>query len=46
MIANISLIKNNSVESSNLCKSVILTITKGHEDHLEVESEESGGSKF
>ncbi len=46
MIAKISFIKNNSVKSGNLCKSVIPTITKVHEGHQVVETEKSRGSKF
>ena len=39
-------IKAKSVQSGNPFKSVIQTISKGHNGHLEVETEETGRSKF
>jgi len=38
--------KKKSVQSGNLCKSVIQTITKGNDGHLEVETEEGLGTRF
>ncbi len=38
--------KKKSVQSGNPFKSVILTFTKGHNGHLEVETEEGMGTRF
>ena len=46
MTEKISSWKKKSVQSGNLCKSVIQTITQGHDGHLEVETEEGMGTRF
>ena len=46
MTEKISSLKKESLQSGNLSKSVIQTITQGHDGHLEVETEEGLGTRF